>query len=76
MKWLIGLILLVLSGCSVNNDTSFIQESLLQECSSDTPIPEDGTGAAAYSALNDWQTIYNECREGKHALIKAVNGNK
>ena len=46
----------------------------MQECSSDTPIPEDGSGEAAYNTLNDWQTIYNECRAGKHALIKAVNG--
>ena len=74
MKWIILVLVLFLSAWTVKNDPSFIQESLLQECSSDTPIPEDGSGEAAYNTLNDWQTIYNECRAGKHALIKAVNG--
>jgi len=69
------LFVLSLSGCSHNpvpNDTKYIQENLLQECTGDTPIPEGLTGTDVYKALNDWQTIYNQCRASKHSLIQAV----
>lgn len=77
MKKLIITILFLfsLAGCSqhqVPNDTRYIQESTLQECTGDTPIPQGTTGADVLQTLNDWQTIYNQCRAGKHALIQAV----
>ena len=77
MKKLLIAMFLVLSlaGCTqhqVPNDTRYIQENLLQECTGDTPIPEGLTGTDVYNALNDWQAIYNQCRASKHALIEAV----
>ena len=65
----------LVSGCShpmPNNTSSYIQENLLVECTLDTPIPEGLTGADVYKTLNEWQTVYNQCSAGKHALIEAV----
>lgn len=77
MKKLIIAVLLVLSlaGCShqpAPNNTKYIQENTLVECSKDTPIPAGLTGADAITALTEWQTIYNQCRATHHALIEAV----
>lgn len=75
-KWILALCLCItLAGCSstiVPNNTKYIQESLLVECTADTPIPDGLDGEALYKALNEWQSVYNECRKGKSALIEAV----
>lgn len=75
-KFIIALILAItLSGCVNNpvpNDTRYIQENTLVECSDDTPIPKGLTGADALEALSEWQKIYNLCRKTHHALIEAV----
>lgn len=74
MKNLFIAVLIVLCvGCSSKpNNTTYIQESLLTECTSDTPIPKGLTGADVLEALTDWQTLYNQCRYSKKALIQAV----
>ncbi|HDS8977257.1 TPA: hypothetical protein QHR34_004100 [Raoultella ornithinolytica] len=76
MKWLLLVIVLFLSACSVKNDPGYIQESLLQQCTIETPIPDSGSGEDVYKALNEWQEVYNECRASKTALIEAVRGSK
>lgn len=69
------LIALSLSSCtSVTPSHVQVQESLLTECTSDTPIPEGLTGTDAYKALNEWQATYNVCRAKQAALIQAVRG--
>jgi hypothetical protein len=73
MKTLIAVLIFCLVGCTqVHVKPVPIQENLLQECTKDTPIPENGTGGEVLKTLDEWQAIYNECRAGKHALIKAV----
>ncbi|WP_174261144.1 lipoprotein [Pantoea ananatis] len=66
----VAVLLLALTGCTHTthqNNCSYIQENLLQQCSTDTPIPKDGTGGEVLKTINDWQAIYNDCNAGKHA---------
>lgn len=76
MKLLIVILLsLSIVGCShpmPSNNTKFIQESLLVQCTQDTPIPAGLSGQDVYKTLNDWQMVYQECALSKDALIKAV----
>ena len=65
----------LVSGCShpmPYNNSSYIQENLLVPCSTETPIPKNGTGGEVFKTLESWQTIYNECSQGKILLIKAI----
>jgi len=74
-KLIIAILLCLCVACTdkpVSNNTKYIQESLLVECTSDTPLPMGYTGEDMYKALNEWQAVYNECRASKNALIKAV----
>lgn len=66
---------LILAGCSteqVNVSESYIQENVLTECSTDTPLPLSTKGQDVYVALVEWQTVYNQCRITHHNLIEAV----
>lgn len=70
MKWILLIsVLLLCSSCS--NYTSF-DSSLLKECTSDTPIPENGTGKAVLNTLIAWDKLYFECRERHNELVKAI----
>lgn len=72
---IVFLLALVLAGCShsmPSNNTKYIQENLLVQCTQNTPLPDGLTGQDVYKTLNDWQMIYQECAVSKDALIKAV----
>ncbi len=72
---IVAVLSLALTGCSHTthqNNTSYIQENLLQPCSTETPIPANGTGGEVLKTLENWQTIYNQCSSSKGALIKAL----
>lgn len=72
---IVAVLSLALTGCSHTthqNNSSYIQEILLQPCSTDTPIPKDGTGGEVLKTLNDWQAIYNVCSASKLKPIKAL----
>lgn len=69
-------IALLLSACStpVQNTPIIEQQSLLQSCSTDTPMPSDTTGKALMQALIDYQSIYNDCAQRNDALIQTIKG--
>lgn len=72
-KLMIAILIMLCVGCSNKpNNTTYIQESLLTECTSDTPIPKGTSGADVLETLTEWQSVYNQCRYGKKALIEAV----
>jgi len=58
------------------------QQSLLQKCPTDTPIPtnfvldEQGNkvynGQELYRVLRDWQVIYNDCAANHDALVDTI----
>lgn len=74
-----------ISGCStvpVKNTPIIEQQSLLQLCSTDTPIPtnfvinEKGekvyNGKELYTVLRDWQTYYNQCAAMHNQLVRTI----
>ncbi|MHB4774352.1 Rz1-like lysis system protein LysC [Klebsiella pneumoniae] len=72
---LIGVALL-LTACSTPVQVAPVieQQSLLQPCSNDTPIPTDTSGKALMQALIEYQGIYSECATRNDALIKTIKG--
>lgn len=86
MKVLVALMLFFLVGCTtsipVNSTPIITQESLLVECSADTPIPVnyvlDESGKRVYQGqelirvLVQWQDIYNKCASTHNQLVKAI----
>lgn len=76
---------LTLSGCSttVQNAPIIEQQSLLQKCTTDTPLPtnfeldENGnkvyTGKELYNTLRDWQDVYNTCASTHNKLVDTIN---
>lgn len=71
----IVLLCMGLAGCAsvVHTQPVPVQENLLVPCSTNTPIPQNGTGSEVLQTLQDWQTFYNACASSKDALIKSVN---
>lgn len=74
-----------ISGCStvpVKNTPIIEQQSLLQFCGTDTPIPtnfvinEKGekvyNGKELYTVLRDWQTYYNICSSMHNQLVRTI----
>ncbi|AMM43730.1 structural protein [Pectobacterium phage vB_PcaM_CBB] len=74
-----------ISGCStvpVKNTPIIEQQSLLQLCGTDTPIPtnfvinEKGekvyNGKELYTVLRDWQTYYNQCAAMHNQLVRTI----
>lgn len=72
---LIGVALL-LTACSTPVQIAPVieQESMLQPCTQETPIPTDTTGKALMQALIEYQGIYSECATRNDALIKTIKG--
>lgn len=74
-----------ISGCStpVQNAPIIEQQSLLQKCTTDTPLPtnfvldENGekvyNGQELYRVLRDWQTVYNICAANHNKLVDTLN---
>jgi len=76
-----------ITGCStvpVHNSPIIEQQSLLQKCSTDTPLPTNFVlndkgeqvydGKELYSVLRDWQTFYNNCAGLHNKLVDTING--
>lgn len=75
---------LLLTACStpVQNKPIIEQQSLLQKCPTDTPIPTnfvlDDKGNKVYNGqevfrvLREWQSIYNDCAAEHDALVDTV----
>lgn len=76
-----------ITGCStvpVNNKPIIEQTTLLQLCSTDTPIPVNFTlnengekvydGKELYTVLRDWQTFYNKCAGMHNKLVETITG--
>lgn len=72
---LIGVALL-LTACSTPVQVTPVieQQSLLQPCSNDTPIPTDTSGKALMQALIEYQRIYSECATRNDVLIQTIKG--
>ena len=76
----------MISGCSttVQNRPIIEQQSLLQLCGTDTPIPTNFvindkgeqvyTGKELYTVLRDWQTYYNQCAAMHNQLVQTIIG--
>lgn len=84
---LIAIILVIsfsISGCAnkVENRPIIEQQSLLQLCGTDTPLPtkfvinEKGekvyNGNELYTVLRDWQTYYNICAAMHNKLVQTI----
>ncbi len=74
-----------ISGCStvpVKNEPIIEQQSLLQLCGTDTPIPTNFVindkgekvynGKELYTVLRDWQTYYNQCAAMHNQLVRTI----
>lgn len=89
IKMIVGeaicIVSLALSGCStipVNNSPIIEQQSLLQKCSTDTPLPTNFVlndkgekvydGKELYRVLRDWQTYYNNCSSLHNNLVETI----
>lgn len=83
MLALIVCCVLLLSGCTqVTPEPIIEQESLLQKCSADTPIPtefvldENGdkmySGAEVYKVLLKWHFFYNTCAVMHDKLVDTI----
>lgn len=74
-----------ISGCStipVKNTPIIEQQSLLQLCGTDTPLPVNFVlndkgekvynGTELYTVLRDWQTYYNQCAAMHNQLVRTI----
>lgn len=81
---IICLCIILLSACAQKQEYRPIieQQSLLQKCTFDTPIPSnfvlDKDGKKVYDGkefmkvLADWQTVYNECATLHDSLVDTI----
>ncbi|SOK58432.1 hypothetical protein [Yersinia phage fHe-Yen9-04] len=78
-------LMLMITGCStvpIQNKPIIEQQSLLQKCTTDTPIPTnfvlDSNGNQVYNGkevfrvLREWQTVYNDCAAQHDALVDTI----
>lgn len=68
------LLAIVLSGCSTPVRTTPVieQETLLQRCPQETPIPSGHDGKALLEALMAFQQQYTECATRNDELINTI----
>ena len=85
MKYLIVLAVFLLCACQVKVDYGIEQQSLLQKCSTDTPLPEkyvvnDGVkqynGKEVMRVLTEWNDIYTDCASKHNILVDTILGSK
>ncbi len=73
------------AGCNtvpVNNKPIIEQQSLLQLCGTDTPVPTNFVlndkgeqvynGKEVFSVLRDWQAYYNNCAAMHNKLVNTI----
>ncbi|AFC21611.1 hypothetical protein GAP32_161 [Cronobacter phage vB_CsaM_GAP32] len=73
-----------ISGCGnqVHNQPIIEQQSMLQLCGTDTPIPTNYVindkgeqvynGKEVFTVLRDWQAYYNECAAMHNQLVRTI----
>ncbi|MDM2738374.1 hypothetical protein OGY35_23770 [Citrobacter sp. Ct235] len=69
---MIRVLILILLLCGCADKPIIVQETLLQECTKNTPLPEDGSGKSSLNTLIEWDKLYERCRILHHNLIEAV----
>lgn len=73
--FIIAVLVLVLFCCMLSGCTPkpvITQEFLLQECTKDSPLPNDGSGKEALQTLIKYDSLYAKCRILHHNLIEAI----